>query len=143
MKFDLSLREKMRWDKSGPRLNYFLRTLDLYEANPRPARIPQIDLDYSLEHINPRNPGVGQPLSDDLLHSMGNICLLTPPENALAGNKDFNVKKSVLSSGAQCTASLTRIVFSDPRANWDADAVRERENLLISKAFAVFSATVA
>jgi hypothetical protein len=141
-KFKLSLSEKIRYDKSIPRLNYFLRTLDLYEANPRPARIPQLDLNYTLEHINPRNPRVGQPLNDALLHSMGNICLLTPPENALLRNHEFAVKKADLNNGINCTATLTRAVFTDPRSDWDADAVMDREQTLISKALGVFTPNV-
>lgn len=140
--FEIQLQEKLVYGKQSARLNYFLQTLDLYEANPKPARVAQKDLRFTLEHINPQNPGTAQPLSDELLHCMGNICLLTFEENLLLGNEDFGTKKSKIRNGFACTEVLTRDVFADERTVWDEDAVLERKQKLIQKAKSVFVAQV-
>ncbi|MCF0263428.1 DUF262 domain-containing HNH endonuclease family protein [Acinetobacter guillouiae] len=48
----------------------------------------------SIEHVHPQNEKYGSKLDDDLLHSFGNLALLSPGQNSEYSNKAVTVKKA-------------------------------------------------
>lgn len=114
--------------------------LDLYEANPAPAKLALNALKFSIEHVDPQNPNEPHQISEDRLHSIGNLCLLTPSENAIAGNKMFSVKKQLLHNGRDCSAKLTQRVLAG--SVWNDQEVDLRQAYLFEKALNIFTATI-
>jgi Protein of unknown function DUF262/Protein of unknown function (DUF1524) len=95
------------------------------------------NLNKTIEHILPQdksNTGwshVTEFEHQELLHSIGNLCLLSPNLNAEASNKCFNAKKEVYKK-----ADLTSFknITSDNGAErdlWDKDAINSRRDQLI------------
>jgi hypothetical protein len=138
--FLVNLRVKLLYPTGAGRIKYFLSMLDLYEATPAPAHAVHNGLKFTIEHIDPQNPNEPRQISEDRLHSIGNLCLLTLKENGIAGNRMFLVKKQLLENGKNCTAKLTQRVFA--LNDWNDAACDERAELLMEKAMKVFTATV-
>ena len=136
--FAANLRVRLSYDIQSARkkIVYFLSTLDLYEAIPAPARIPLHDLEFTIEHIAPQNPGGKAEVSEDLVNSIGNLCLLTLKENQRLGNKDFSSKKLGVQVD-KLTAKLSQSVFQ--HARWGDEMVLQRRDILVEKALKVFS----
>ena len=138
--FLVNLRVKLLYPTGAGRIKYFLSMLDLYEANPAPAHTVHNGLKFTIEHIDPQNPNEPRQISEDSLHSIGNLCLLTQKENGIAGNRMFPVKKQLLENGKNCSAKLTQRVFA--LEDWNDAEFSERESRLMEKAMNVFTATV-
>jgi Protein of unknown function DUF262/Protein of unknown function (DUF1524) len=139
--FEANLDLKLDYSKGGAnRIKYFLSMLDLYKANPAPARIALKGLNFSIEHIDPQRPTHPNQISPEFLHTIGNLCLLTPPENIKAGNKKFTEKKALLNNGSDCTAKLTQQVFQQNQ--WTDAEVKARRDALYESAKQIFVAKV-
>jgi hypothetical protein len=139
--FEANLDLKLDYSKGGAtRIKYFLSMLDLYKANPAPARIALKGLNFSIEHIDPQRPTHPNQVSPEYLHTIGNLCLLTPPENIKAGNKKFAEKKALLNNGSDCTAKLTQQVFQ--QSQWTDTEVEARRDALYESAKQIFVAKV-
>lgn len=80
---------------------YYLRAIDLYLAQePHPQFLPNEDtLSVNAEHVLPVTPGSDWNISPDIIASyskrLGNIVLLSAPDNVKVGNKNFTEKKRV------------------------------------------------
>ena len=138
--FEANLDLKLSYEKGAGRVKYFLTMLDLYRANPAPARLALKPLNFSIEHIDPQNPADGRQISEDLVHMIGNLCLLTPEENVGVGNKPFIQKKAILRNGKDLKANWSQDVFS--QNIWDDAAVMARREALYKSAMKVFTAQV-
>jgi len=138
--FKTNLHVKLMYPSGATRIKYFLSMLDLYEANPAPAKLALNALKFSIEHVDPQNPNDPHQISEDRLHTIGNLCLLTPPENTIAGNKMFTVKKQLLHNGRDCSAKLTQRVLAG--SVWNDQEVDLRQAYLFEKALNIFTATI-
>lgn len=138
--FEANLDLKLTYEKGAARVKYFLTFLDLYRANPAPAKLALKPLNFSIEHIDPQRPADGRQISEELVHTIGNLCLLTDKENPSVGNKPFLQKKAILKNGANLTAKWSQDVFS--QSVWDDAAVFARREALYRSAMSVFVAKV-
>ncbi len=91
----------------------------------------------SIEHIYPQKPegnwnawrgkiGRGRNTFAKNIHRLGNLLLLTPPENSRCGNKTFNQKKTIYS---QSKIRMTDEIVK--KSDWNLKAITARENKLI------------
>ena len=119
----------------GPsRIRYFLWMLELYSGIPAPAP-KHFDLQtLTVEHIHAQaNEGFTLASEDDL-HRLGNMCLLTSTENPSLGNKTFEEKKNTVEewkrSGKALECHSSREVFAD-FVKWDSATIEMREAKLI------------
>jgi hypothetical protein len=92
----------------------------------------------TIEHILPQDKSnhgwihVTEVEHNEHLHSIGNLCLLSPALNSEASNKCFNHKKAVYKKGY--IMSLENIISDDngrERDVWDKDAINSRREQLI------------
>lgn len=111
---------------NGTQLNQILWN-EIWESNPN----------NTIEHILPQDksyPGwnhISETKHKGLLHSIGNLCLLSPPLNSEASNKCFEDKKEVYKKAN--LMHLKAIVFDNDveRDVWDEDAINNRRECLI------------
>jgi len=100
---------------------------EIWESNPN----------NTIEHILPQDkskPCWNHFTEDEhreLVHSMGNLCLLAPRLNSEAGNKGFSDKKETYKKASLML--LNEIVFDNgvERSVWDKDAINYRRDQLI------------
>ena len=116
------------------RIKYFLWMLELYSGNPAPAR-KHFDLDtLTVEHIHAQANEDFALASEDDLHRLGNMCLLTSAENPSLGNKTFEEKKNMVKEWTKIGKALechsSREVFAD-FVKWDSATIEMREAKLI------------
>lgn len=91
----------------------------------------------TIKHILPQDKSkfgwshVSEAEHQDLLHSIGNLCLLSPSLNSKASNNCFNDKKEIYK--AADLASLEKITFNNgaERDVWDKDSINSRREQLI------------
>lgn len=91
----------------------------------------------TIEHILPQDKSksgwshVSEAEHQDLLHSIGNLCLLSPSLNSQASNNCFNDKKEIYK--AADLVSLENITFDNgaERDVWDKDSINSRREQLI------------
>ena len=100
---------------------------EIWESNPN----------NTIEHILPQDkskPCWNHFTEDEhreLVHSMGNLCLLAPRLNSEAGNKGFSDKKETYK---KASLMLLNEIVSDngvERSVWDKDAINYRREQLI------------
>jgi len=100
---------------------------EIWESNPN----------NTIEHILPQDKSkpCGNHFTEDehreLVHSMGNLCLLAPRLNSEAGNKGFSDKKETYK---KASLMLLNEIVSDngvERSVWDKDAINYRREQLI------------
>jgi hypothetical protein len=111
---------------NGTQLNQILWN-EIWESNPN----------NTIEHILPQdktNSGwshIAETKHKELLHSIGNLCLLSPSLNSEASNKCFEDKKEVYKKAN--LMHLKAIVFDNgvERHIWDEDAINNRRECLI------------
>jgi hypothetical protein len=116
------------------RLKYFLWMLELYSGNPAPAP-KHYDLGtLTVEHIHAQANEQFELDSDDDLHRLGNMCLLTAAENPSLSNKTFEEKKKTVKdwvrNGKALECNLSREVFTK-FTNWDSKSIEKRELELV------------
>jgi hypothetical protein len=121
----------------SPQLVYFLASLD--RLSKVPAEKAVLDVKghgYTIEHIAPQS-GNGA-VSDDLLHSLGNLCLLNKTENPKFSDKSFSEKKKLSANGVDLSSRLSAKVFSENSIWTDAEVVA-RLTFLTTQAKKVFT----
>ncbi|WP_421657141.1 HNH endonuclease family protein [Leptothermofonsia sp. ETS-13] len=115
---------------NGTQLNQTLWNV-IWESNPNetiehilPQDKPQDKSDSSWNHI-------AETKYKELLHSIGNLCLLSPSLNSEASNKGFEAKKEIYKKAN--LMHLKEIVFNNDveRNVWDEDAINNRRERLI------------
>jgi Protein of unknown function DUF262/Protein of unknown function (DUF1524) len=113
---------------------YLLKRLDLEaqrQATGQPLAGGQFDVDLSIEHVYPQNPGDEWPKEmaeddDELATWLGNLCLLRRGANRALGRQGFARKKQMYSESG---IHLTRTIASE-NDNWDRKAILKRQNYL-------------
>ena len=119
------------------KLVYFFASLDrLSKTPPEKAVIDVKGHGYTIEHIAPQ-AGNGQ-VSEDLIHSLGNLCLLNKHENPKFSNKSFVEKKTLSNNGIALSSRLSVKVFAE-NSTWTDDEVEARKQFLIQEALKVFT----
>jgi hypothetical protein len=112
--------------KNGTQLDKIIWN-EIWESNPN----------NTIEHILPQDkskPCWNHFTEDEhreLVHSMGNLCLLAPRLNSEAGNKGFSDKKETYK---KASLMLLNEIVSDngvERSVWDKDAINYRREQLI------------
>jgi hypothetical protein len=112
---------------NGTQLNQAIWN-EIWESNPN----------STIEHILPQdksNPGwsdIAETKHKELLHSIGNLCLLSPSLNSKASNNCFEAKKEIYKKAN--LMMLRDIIFDDgaKRNVWDEDAINGRREQLIN-----------
>ncbi|MGE0697591.1 MAG: HNH endonuclease family protein, partial [Hyphomicrobiaceae bacterium] len=111
---------------SDLKLFLLLRLNSIYEGDAAVTITP----DATMEHILPQRPAATGRWAQDfdgeadaavLKHMLGNLTLLTEPEQNRAGNREFEAKRSVYGSSA---FTLSRQLAG--WESWTADAIRAR-----------------
>jgi hypothetical protein len=103
--------------------------------------------DWWIEHVQPQNPKVGDPLPDELLHSIGNLCLLDPKVNKILKNFDFQAKKQKVAELArrpipdkiEVDDASARRIFSGRETEWGPDQIEARQQDLRNAAHVIFA----
>jgi hypothetical protein len=130
------------WQKE---LQYFFFRYEEYLAKMNGTQLDQIiwneiwesNPNNTIEHILPQDkskPCWNHFTEDEhreLVHSMGNLCLLAPRLNSEAGNKGFSDKKETYK---KASLMLLNEIVSDngvERSVWDKDAINYRREQLI------------
>lgn len=110
---------------------YYLRAIDLYQkGEPHPQLLVNEDPDaVNIEHILPINPSDGWKIPRDVAEAyhkkLGNMVLLSSPDNVKIGNKVFDEKKKVYKESLIIS---TRWV-SD-YTDWGTEQIKERQEKL-------------
>ena len=132
-----------KWTKE---LRYFFFRYEEHLSKISDVQINQViwydiwesDLNDTIEHISPQNKNnsgwnhITDVEHQELLHSIGNICLLSPKLNREASNKCFNDKKNIYNKANLIT--LKDILCDEKgldRNVWDKDAINSRREQLI------------
>ena len=130
------------WQKE---LQYFFFRYEEYLAEMKGTQLDKIiwneiwesNPNNTIEHILPQDkskPCWNHFTEDEhreLVHSMGNLCLLAPRLNSKAGNKGFSDKKETYK---KASLMLLNEIVSDngvERSVWDKDAINYRREQLI------------
>ena len=144
--FAMDLLSELKY--GDPSVKYFLWMLDLYAAKPAPAPLATDLSELTIEHIAPQslrndpielqNAGINDQEDIDRL---GNLCLLTMPENNDLSDHNFSEKKRIVASWPhEPFCQLTRIVFLQNTNNsWGSQNMANREFDLVTRAKQVFS----
>lgn len=130
------------WQKE---LRYFFFRYEEYLSTKNGSQINQVlwneiwesNSNNTIEHILPQDksdPGwshITEVKHKELLHSIGNLCLLSPPLNSEASNKCFDDKKAVYKKAN--LMHLQDIISGNgiERNVWDEDAINNRREHLI------------
>lgn len=141
-KFIQRLGEKLTYRNAGL-VKYVLHTLHLYGLPPHPKKDPSDLTDWWLEHIAPQNPQGDPDVSPELVHNLGNLCLLNPEINQALSNLPFLSKKQEIlnlkKSNVNIDVNETLAIFSGDQQAWtDIDVVR-RQSKLIDRIVEVYS----
>ena len=119
-------------------LRYFFYKYEKYLNAKKGYNFPDVvwtkiwnsSLNESIEHIYPQNPGNDwDELSDNQIHRLGNLAIVTPKINSEASNKCYE-DKLIAYKKENRLLSLQEIIDKNPD-KWDADCIEERENHLL------------
>jgi hypothetical protein len=123
---------------------YYLRALNTSIADAAekwPARVTKRDTKSNIEHILPKElSGWWNHITEDecdvLLRRIGNLTLLSPPDNSMAGNKDFETVKLPIyrDSGFGITSAIADFGVTV----WNEEAIDKRQKDLAAKAVKVW-----
>jgi len=141
--FEIQLSEKDSYNEWQEEMRYFFYRYEEYLCKKNRIEISQSvwrdiwnsSVSNTIEHILPQDYNhVSWALflgKNDLLHTIGNLCLLPPKLNSQAKNKSFSDKKEVYKRAN--VFSLDEIIFDNgsERKNWNASAVSQRTGRLI------------
>lgn len=89
----------------------------------------------SIEHIYPQNPEnrIQHPeIEDKILHSFGNLVLLSVAQNSEYSNKSVNVKKSMFNEKKD-TYDTLKSYYIFQNDNWSTDKIEEHKDLMLFK----------
>lgn len=134
IKFAQRLGEKLTYKKAG-HVKYVLHTLHLYGLPPHPKKDSSDLSDWWIEHIAPQNPEGDGEVSPDLVHDLGNLCLLNPEINQALSNLPFVEKKERIQELKEANVNIdvneTSAIFSLDQETWsDTDVIRRRSNVI-------------
>lgn len=141
-KFAQRLGEKLTYRNSAL-VKYVLHTLHLYGLPPNPRKDPSDLTDWWIEHIAPQNPSGDGVVSQELIHNLGNLCLLNPEINQTLSNLPFEEKKQKIRDLKKANVNIdvneSAAIFSADQKNWtDTDVIR-RQARLIDRILEVYS----
>lgn len=118
------------------------KRLAMYILCELERRASNTDIDFetteaTLEHILPESPGAGwEAISEEdrerFTYRLGNYTLLEPTLNREAENKDFATRLRIY---ARSRYQMTRSIAS---ADWNAEAIRKRQDLFAREATAIW-----
>lgn len=140
--------EQMRYshgEHGNGTLKYLLITLEDYTAwyDENPQGITPVCrdkmrlLDFetgTIEHIYAQNVDDPEAALDPFVDTLGNVTLLSGPENDLAANKKFPAKRPIL---AKSTSAMNRRIAE--HEEWTVQAIEARAAALTKMAMKVFS----
>lgn len=101
---------------------------EIWESNPN----------NTIEHVLPQdksNSGwshIAETRHKNLLHSIGNLCLLSPRLNSKASNNSFEYKKEVYEKANLMLLKDIIFDYGFERSVWDEDAINDRREKLIN-----------
>jgi hypothetical protein len=91
----------------------------------------------SVEHIYPQNPEnrLQHPeISDDFLHSFGNLVLLSVAQNSEYSNKSVNVKRSMFNEKNDTYDTLkSYYIFKSFDSDWSTDQITLHKQMMFEK----------
>ncbi|MBX3057804.1 MAG: HNH endonuclease, partial [Anaerolineae bacterium] len=131
------------YSSSGrPRLTLILETINRHLSMGTGA-FTQLDGAATIEHIMPQNPSdewkqaIGDSLMQDyeLLHTLGNLTLVTQEWNSALSNAPFSEKKAKLKRHGLL---LNTLYFTNAPDNWDGEAIRDRAAYLAEQIVAIW-----
>lgn len=98
---------------------------------------------WTLEHIYPQNPAPGvKRFPDELVHSIGNLCLLNPQINTQLGNLSFKEKcekaKALKKQKRTIYVADSASIFYDGSEDWTEKKAAQRERKIIDEAMDFF-----
>jgi hypothetical protein len=116
---------------------YLFASLDiLSKPQPEKAVMDVTGKGYTIEHVAPQSGGGS--VSEDRLHSIGNLCLLNKHENPQFSNKSFAEKKALADNGVALSSRLSAKVFVE-NDKWTDEEVNARLAFLVQQAKKVFT----
>lgn len=138
--FQSNLREQLVYKKTkGNLIRYFFATLEHYRGSYsaavcQPDKTFSLDLhSLTLEHIYPQRPLNADSVLQGMVDALANLTILAPGDNAALGNSSFDQKQAVYASSR---LRINRDIAE--YAQWDMDALIDREAKLLEAANKVF-----
>lgn len=133
-KFAQRLSEKLTYSKAEL-VKYVLHTLYLHGLPPHPKKDPSDLTDWWIEHVAPQNPMGDWEVSPELVHDLGNLCLLNPEINRALSNLPFVGKKQKIQELKMENVNIdvheTASIFSVGQEAWtDMDVIRRRAKII-------------
>lgn len=114
--------------------------LEKIENRNNPATLDMSSL--SIEHIMPQTStayweekaGVSGEEYIELVNTIGNLTLVTKPDNSAAGNKDFETKKKIFEDTLHIR--LNKILYG--MSEWTSEAIKNRSERLIDELISMY-----
>lgn len=114
--------------------------LEKIENRNNPATLDMSSL--SIEHIMPQTStayweekaGVSGEEYIELVNTIGNLTLVTKPDNSAAGNKDFETKKKIFKDTLHIR--LNKILYG--MSEWTSEAIKNRSERLIDELISMY-----
>ena len=114
--------------------------LEKIENRNNPATLDMSNL--SIEHIMPQTStayweekaGVSGEEYIELVNTIGNLTLVTKPDNSAAGNKDFETKKKIFEDTLHIRLNKTLYGMSE----WTSEAIKNRSERLIDELISMY-----
>ena len=114
--------------------------LEKIENRNNPATLDMSNL--SIEHIMPQTStayweekaGVSGEEYIELVNTIGNLTLVTKPDNSAAGNKDFETKKKIFKDTLHIR--LNKILYG--MSEWTSEAIKNRSERLIDELISMY-----
>ena len=114
--------------------------LEKIENRNNPATLDMSNL--SIEHIMPQTStayweekaGVSGEEYIELVNTIGNLTLVTKPDNSAAGNKDFETKKKIFEDTLHIR--LNKILYG--MSEWTSEAIKNRSERLIDELISMY-----
>ena len=114
--------------------------LEKIENRNNPATLDMSNL--SIEHIMPQTStayweekaGVSGEEYIELVNTIGNLTLVTKPDNSAAGNKDFETKKKIFKDTLHIRLNKTLYGMSE----WTSEAIKNRSERLIDELISMY-----
>lgn len=114
--------------------------LEKIENRNNPATLDMSSL--SIEHIMPQTStayweekaGVSGEEYIELVNTIGNLTLVTKPDNSAAGNKDFETKKKIFEDTLHIRLNKTLYGMSE----WTSEAIKNRSERLIDELISMY-----
>lgn len=82
----------------------------------------------SIEHIHAQNIANGNRFSDDVLHSFGNLALISSSENSSLSNKPFLVKKDWFKNNNIMNLKLFKVFENE---NWNEEKAKDHQEKML------------